>query len=105
MMRKILVLSVILATAMAVLAFSGGQTESDEAAGAGQKEERVTISLWYVAVEGNKDAIWQDENLELFAEAHPNIRVERTIIGNGVDYRAKLAAEMASNNPPSSSRV
>lgn len=75
----------------------------DESSNAKSKE--VTISLWYTANESDpndRDHKWNQENIKLFEQMNPGVKVIPTVIGGagGDDYRTKLNAEIAAGNPP-----
>ncbi len=80
-----------------LMLFAGGQKETTPT-----KDSSVTIR-YFDSVNDAEQKIrndWTYENIRIFQERNPNIKIELTNTPNGDQYLNKLSTEMAANNVP-----
>lgn len=105
MLKRMFCIFCILLMAASMLTGCVPNVASQNTTTAAEQPKEATVSLWYTANEADPndvDNVWITETLELFAKEYPHIKIEKTVIGGagGENYRAKLAAEIASGNTP-----
>ena len=94
-------LTVFLLMVLCVALFPNGSQEEGA-----QGDEKVEISFWYSAAEGDENDVvyrFHQENVELFTAANPNVSIDTFVLGGasgGKDYRAKLVTEAAAGSIP-----
>lgn len=110
-------IAMLLAAMMLVLSFSacsGSSTQPSSTAGetssagasessAGETPKEATITFWYTANDANPSdyfAVWQKENIRLFEEKYPNIKIQPTVISDSNQYMTKITTEVAAGNAP-----
>jgi raffinose/stachyose/melibiose transport system substrate-binding protein len=74
-------------------------TFADTAKAAGSEE----ITYWYqanVADPTDSGVKWHNNNLSIFKEQHPEIKVNATVVSNGDEYLNKISTAMAAGQTP-----
>ncbi len=82
-----------------------GKDSSGNAQSAGSAPEKVKISFWYTASEGDpNDMLYKflQETENMFVEENPHVEIETFILGGdgALNYKTKLATEAAADNLP-----
>ncbi len=95
-MKKFFLLSA-LACAVSLSLFAGAQKE-----GGAKQSGPVTIRYWDTVNDAEQKIRndWVYENIRIFQERNPDIKIEFTNTPNGDQYLNKLSTEMAANNVP-----
>jgi raffinose/stachyose/melibiose transport system substrate-binding protein len=78
-------------------------TTNNNSASSDEEQQEVTLKFWYTANEADETdvyAAWMNENIKLFEEQNPNIKIEPSVTGNGEEYLTKVTADVASGNVP-----
>jgi raffinose/stachyose/melibiose transport system substrate-binding protein len=92
-MAKVRCTAILLLVMAAALAFAADS----------KKTQPVTITFWYqadAASTTNPWVVWHASILKSFAEKHPEITVEPTVVASGDEYLNKISTAMAAGNTP-----
>lgn len=101
-MKKIAALFV-LSMFVSLFAFAGGvKASSSGKTSTDAQSKQTTIRYWDSTNEAEQKirADWVSENIKIYQERNPNIKIEFTNTSNGDQYLNKLSTEMAANNAP-----
>ncbi len=90
--KKLLVAMLILVMAGALI-FAGGKKETAQSA-----DKPVTFSFWHIGT-ADVDKAYYQSVVDEYMTAHPNVKIEVTILENEA-FKSKLTTVMQSGNPP-----
>jgi raffinose/stachyose/melibiose transport system substrate-binding protein len=104
-MKKLrLITSLLLGLGIVAAMFAGGKSQSAPASGSEAGGVSGTITIWdglNDMAATDPDSMWRKDNIRLFQEKYPNLKVEFTNTpGGGENYLVKLTTELAAGTSP-----